>query len=264
MYSPGLGLDLHAVADVDEQRHLDRRAGLDRRGLVAAAGGRVAAQAGLGLGDLELDRGRAAEIDDGWPSMKSTSTSSFGLVQRSVSASGARGHRHLLVGLGVHEVRVGAVGVQELHLARLGAHGAELLAGAEGLVDDVAVAMRAAASCARTPPPLPGLTCWNSTTLKIVPSTSMWLPFLSWLVLIKLMALLADGTERRRAAGATPNGRRPRVTGAVRRRGRPAGCRLPGSVCTTRGRAAARQVRGGDRQLRLGKRQHARHVTQRP
>jgi hypothetical protein len=36
-------------------------------------------------------------------------------------------------------VRVGAVGVEELHLARLGAHGAELLAGAEGLVDDVAV-----------------------------------------------------------------------------------------------------------------------------
>jgi hypothetical protein len=28
------------------------------------------------------------------------------------------------------------------------------------------------------------LTCWNSRTLKTVPSTSMWLPFLSWLVLI--------------------------------------------------------------------------------
>ena len=28
-------------------------------------------------------------------------------------------------------------------------------------------------------PPLPGLTCWNSTILKIVPSTSMWLPFLN-------------------------------------------------------------------------------------
>src|SRR3954469_6134243 len=31
-------------------------------------------------------------------------------------------------------------------------------------------------------PPLPGLTCWNSTTLKTVPSTSMWLPFLNWFV----------------------------------------------------------------------------------
>ena len=33
-------------------------------------------------------------------------------------------------------------------------------------------------------PPLPGLTCWNSTTLKIVPSTSMWVPLRNWLVLI--------------------------------------------------------------------------------
>src|SRR4051794_26222235 len=33
-------------------------------------------------------------------------------------------------------------------------------------------------------PPLPGLTCWNSTILKTVPSTSMWAPFLNWLVLI--------------------------------------------------------------------------------
>src|SRR3954469_19915955 len=32
-------------------------------------------------------------------------------------------------------------------------------------------------------PPFPGLTCWNSTILKTVPSTSMWLPFLNWLVL---------------------------------------------------------------------------------
>jgi hypothetical protein len=33
-------------------------------------------------------------------------------------------------------------------------------------------------------PPLPGLTCWNSTMRKTVPSTSMWAPFLNWLVLI--------------------------------------------------------------------------------
>ena len=36
-------------------------------------------------------------------------------------------------------MRVGAVGVEVLHLAGLGAHGAELLAGAEGAVDHVAV-----------------------------------------------------------------------------------------------------------------------------
>src|ERR1700758_2582022 len=50
-------------------------------------------------------------------------------------------------------------------------------------------------------PPLPGLTCWNSTILKIVPSTSMWFPFLNWFVEItggRLAAVLdrdrvADG-----------------------------------------------------------------------
>src|ERR1700759_168721 len=31
-------------------------------------------------------------------------------------------------------------------------------------------------------PPLPGLTCWNSTILKIVPSTSMCDPLRNWLV----------------------------------------------------------------------------------
>jgi hypothetical protein len=31
-------------------------------------------------------------------------------------------------------------------------------------------------------PPFPGFTCWNSTIRKICPSSSMWLPFLNWLV----------------------------------------------------------------------------------
>src|SRR3954447_12613422 len=37
-------------------------------------------------------------------------------------------------------------------------------------------------------PPLPGLTCWNSRILKTVPSTSMWLPFLNWLVDIEVIS----------------------------------------------------------------------------
>ena len=40
-------------------------------------------------------------------------------------------------------------------------------------------------------PPLPGFTCWNSTILKTVPSTSMWVPFLNWLVLIMRAGRLA-------------------------------------------------------------------------
>ena len=33
-------------------------------------------------------------------------------------------------------------------------------------------------------PPLPGLTCWNSTIFQTTPSSSMHMPFLNWLVLI--------------------------------------------------------------------------------
>ena len=42
-------------------------------------------------------------------------------------------------------------------------------------------------------PPLPGFTCWNSTTLKTLPSTSMCVPFLNWLVLITAL----QGSEDR-------------------------------------------------------------------
>ena len=31
-------------------------------------------------------------------------------------------------------------------------------------------------------PPLPGLTCWNSTMRQVCPSSSMCMPFLNWLV----------------------------------------------------------------------------------
>src|SRR3954452_17135763 len=44
-------------------------------------------------------------------------------------------------------------------------------------------------------PPLPGFTCWNSTILKTVPSTSMWVPFLNWLVLITAARLAAFSGE---------------------------------------------------------------------
>src|SRR5215210_4124040 len=40
--------------------------------------------------------------------------------------------------------------------------------------------------------PLPGFTCWNSTILKIVPSTSIWVPFLNWLVEITRRRSLAS------------------------------------------------------------------------
>src|SRR6201992_109984 len=58
--------------------------------------------------------------------------------------------------------------------------------------------------------PLPGLTCWNSRTLKTVPSTSMWWLFLSWLVLI-IVWLASPPTGRR--PGPAP--RRPLVASAA-------------------------------------------------
>src|SRR3954452_23813151 len=59
-------------------------------------------------------------------------------------------------------------------------------------------------------PPLPGLTCWNSRILKTVPSTSMWLPFLNWLVEITPLqasgagAVAATRSARGRAGGILP------------------------------------------------------------
>src|SRR3954471_6228582 len=129
---------LDALADVDEEGHLDRGARLERRGLVPAAGDGVAAQTGVGLGDLELDRGRELEV----ARVAVDEEHVDGLVRLRPLERVGEGRlrdRHLLVGLGVHEVRVRAVGVEELHLSRLGAHGAELLAGPERAVDDVAV-----------------------------------------------------------------------------------------------------------------------------
>ena len=88
----GAGVDPDPVALVDEQRHLDLHARLERGRLRAAAGGRVAAEARVGLGDRQLDGARDLEAG-GRSSTNSTSTSSFGSTQR--IASPATGLREL-------------------------------------------------------------------------------------------------------------------------------------------------------------------------
>src|SRR5918995_270241 len=60
-------------------------------------------------------------------------------------------------------------------------------------------------------PPLPGFTCWNSTILKTLPSTSMWVPFLNWLVLIMRHGRLAACRPRQ------PPSERPHVLGELGR-----------------------------------------------
>src|SRR3954469_14997803 len=57
-------------------------------------------------------------------------------------------------------------------------------------------------------PPLPGFTCWNSTILKTVPSTSMWVPFLNWLVLIMRLGRLAALVWPTHGRGCTLHGGR--------------------------------------------------------
>src|SRR5690606_6309028 len=132
----GAGVDLDLLAGGDEQRHLDLRAGLHGGGLVAA-GGAVALQAGLGLGDLQHDGG--GKLD----------------VQRRVVVEGDRGvllgkqvvgrvaddgvgDVGLVVGLGVHEDEVVALAVEVLHLPLVDAGHLDLGAGVEGLVDRLA------------------------------------------------------------------------------------------------------------------------------
>ena len=67
------GVDLDPVARVDEQRHLDDGARLELRRL-GHVRDRVALDARLGLGDLELDRG-GERTPEGLPSTVSTCTS---------------------------------------------------------------------------------------------------------------------------------------------------------------------------------------------
>src|SRR4051794_16334237 len=60
--APVAGVDLDLGAGLEEQRDLDLRAGRDRGGL-GAAGGAVALQARVGLGDLQLDRGGELDVE---------------------------------------------------------------------------------------------------------------------------------------------------------------------------------------------------------
>ncbi len=59
-------IDLQLVAGVDEQRHLDLGAGLQRGGF-GAAGGAVTLQTRVGLGDDELDGDREFDEQRGCP-----------------------------------------------------------------------------------------------------------------------------------------------------------------------------------------------------
>src|SRR3954454_21356947 len=72
-------------------------------------------------------------------------------------------------------------------------------------------------------PPFPGLTCWKSRILKTVPSTSMWVPFLNWLVLITAPKPSRGRLRRRLSTWCPYEGLTRQSAG-----GRAAGLRYPG------------------------------------
>src|SRR5262249_18031343 len=109
---PGTGVDLDLLAGGDEQRNLHLQSGLQRRRL-GTAGAAIALQTWLGVGDLQLDRGRQVDVER------------VVLVQRNRDhllleqivlrvADDVRVKAQLVVGLGVHEDPVAAVEVQVL------------------------------------------------------------------------------------------------------------------------------------------------------
>src|SRR5690348_1489084 len=132
----GPGVDLDLLAGRDEQRHLDGGAGLEG-GRLGAAGGPVALDAGVGLADGELDRGRQVDVQGGAVVERHRD----GLLLEQVTGrvtDHRRGNPRLVVVLHVHEDEVGALAVQVLHLAPVDIGHVHLDAGVEGAVDDLA------------------------------------------------------------------------------------------------------------------------------
>src|SRR5256884_4332199 len=135
---PRTGVHPDAVALVDEQRDLHAGACLQAGGLGRARDG-VAAHARLGLRDLEIDGQRQLDPDHGV--LVAQHADRVALLQEGqhVLQLGAA-DRHLVVRARVHEVVEVALAVEVRRLPLLDPHGLELLAAAEALLEDGAVA----------------------------------------------------------------------------------------------------------------------------
>src|SRR5919112_3436778 len=130
------GVDLDLRAGLEEQRHGDVGAGLERRRL-GATGGPVALQARLGVGDLQDDGRRQLDVQRGAVVQRHHGVLVLEHEARGV-ADGRGGHVDLVVRRAVHEDEVLAVLVQVLHVALVDVRGLDLGAGVERLVDDLA------------------------------------------------------------------------------------------------------------------------------
>ena len=128
-------IDLDPLADVHEQRHLDDGAGLEGCGLRDVRDGVAAAPPGSVSATVSsTDAG--SWMPAGLPLTVRICTVDDGSMYASSSATSPCGKPELLERLLVHEVRLGAVVVEELDVLHLGVDARELLAGAERLVDD--------------------------------------------------------------------------------------------------------------------------------
>src|SRR5215210_7675748 len=101
-------------------------------------------------------------------------------------------------------------------------------------------------------PPFPGFTCWNSTILKTVPSTSTWVPFLNWLVEITGGRLEGgpQGGPREGRSGVYAHPRAQPVDSRPRRRSRRPAARLDGPEDPCLHRLRDRGRAGRDRAAR--------------
>src|SRR3954454_18396984 len=100
-------VDLDLLPGGDEQRHVDGRAGL-HRGRLGAAGGPVALQAGLGVGDLEEHAGRELDVER-YALVRGDGGLGLGQQVARPLADRTAGHGDLVVRVQVHEDEVLAV-----------------------------------------------------------------------------------------------------------------------------------------------------------
>ncbi len=135
-YDPSRVSTLTRVPDSMNSGTGDGGPGLQRCRL-GPAGGAIALQPGLGVGDLQLHRCRQLHVQR-LPVMRGDDD--FLALQQVVRGPthGLIGNRQLVVGGGVHEDPVRAVAVQVLHGPLVDVGGVDLDPGVEGLVHDLA------------------------------------------------------------------------------------------------------------------------------
>src|SRR5829696_6917658 len=123
----------HPVADVHKERHLHHEAGLQSGGL-APPGGRVALEAWVGLGDLQVHMRGGLDAYH-LAVRREHADRAVGHDVPARLPDGLHGDRELVVGLRVHEVEKVPVPVEVGHRAGLGPDALELLPRPEGLLD---------------------------------------------------------------------------------------------------------------------------------